>query len=136
MRLKSAIAVWLAFAAPVSVSAAANEKGCLVCHEGIERFSDGGMQTAIEAMARPIRDPGGCVICHGGTPSATTKEAAHVGAPKGLTARGGADAFYPDPGSIWIADKTCGLCHQGYPRRLIKALMGTEAGKLQGNFWV
>ncbi len=136
MRLKSAIAVWLAFAAPVSVSAAANEKGCLVCHEGIERFSDGGMQTAIEAMARPIRDPGGCVICHGGTPSATTKEAAHAGAPKGLTARGGADTFYPDPGSIWIADKTCGLCHQGYPRRLIKALMGTEAGKLQGNFWV
>lgn len=135
MRLKSVIALWLAFVTPASVSAAANQKGCLVCHAGIERFSDGGMQAAIEAMARPARDPGGCVICHGGTPSATTKEAAHSGAPKGLTSRGGADAFYPDPGSIWIADKTCGLCHQGYPRRLIKALMTTEAGKLQGNFW-
>ncbi len=41
--------------------------------------------------------------------------------------------FYPDPGSVWIANRTCGLCHQGYPERLTKALMNTEAGKLQGN---
>lgn len=43
--------------------------------------------------------------------------------------------FYPDPGSVWIADKTCGQCHQGYSDRLIKSLMNTEAGKLQGNLW-
>jgi hypothetical protein len=80
MRRTLVIAFLLGFAAPASVSVAANEKGCLVCHEGIERFSDGGMQTAINAMARPFKDPGGCVICHGGTPTATKKEIAHAGA--------------------------------------------------------
>ena len=28
----------------------AQEKGCLSCHEGIERFSDGDMQETIEAI--------------------------------------------------------------------------------------
>jgi hypothetical protein len=115
--------------------ASADEQGCLFCHEGIEPFSDGGMMAAIQAAAKPFRDPGGCVICHGGTPSSTVFEVAHAGSPPRLAEGGGADAFYPDPGSIWIADKTCGLCHQGYPERLKKALMTTEAGKLQGNFW-
>ena len=124
----------LAFFA-VPFHASAEEQGCLSCHDGIEPFSDGGMMLAIQAMARPLRDPGGCVICHGGSPSATSFDAAHDGAPAKLTEAGGADAFYPDPGSIWIAEKTCGLCHQGYAERLKKALMTTEAGKLQGNFW-
>ncbi len=115
--------------------AVADEKGCLSCHEGIEPFSDGGMNAAIKAAAKPFHDPGGCVICHGGTPSSAAIETAHAGAPARLTKGGGADAFYPDPGSIWIAEKTCGLCHQGYVDRLKKSLMTTEAGKLQGNFW-
>jgi hypothetical protein len=58
MRRTLVIAFLVGFAATASVSTSANEKGCLVCHEGIERFSDGGMQTAIEAMARPVRIPG------------------------------------------------------------------------------
>ena len=29
--------------------ALAQEKGCLSCHDGIERFSDGAMMTAIKA---------------------------------------------------------------------------------------
>ncbi len=120
-------------AAPFHARAA--EQGCLTCHEGIEPFSDGGMMSAIIAAARPLGDQGGCVICHGGTPSSPSHQVAHAGAPAGLTEAGGADAFYPDPGSIWIAEKTCGLCHQGYVERLKKALMTTEAGKLQGNFW-
>lgn len=41
--------------------------------------------------------------------------------------------FYPDPGSVWIADNTCGQCHPGYPYRLERSLMNTEAGKIQGN---
>jgi len=34
-----------------------------------------------------------------------------------------------------INEFTCGqaACHQGYPERLEKALMNTEAGKIQGN---
>ena len=115
--------------------AAANKKGCQSCHEGIEKFSDGPMMIAIQAMATADRDPGGCVVCHGGNPGATSKEDAHSGAPERLAASGGPATFYPDPGSIWIADRSCGQCHQGYAERVIKSLMTTEAGKLQGNLW-
>ncbi len=111
------------------------EKGCLACHEGIERFTDGPMMESIEAMGADYGDPGGCVVCHGGDPKATTAEAAHRGAPKELTDAGGPELFYPDPGSVWIAGRTCGQCHAGYAERLAKSLMNTEAGKLQGNFW-
>ena len=113
----------------------AAEKGCLSCHEGIERFTDGPMIEIIEAMGVDYGDPGGCVICHGGNPAATTKGHAHTSAPKELTEAGGPHTFYPDPGSIYIGERTCGQCHAGYAGRLKKSLMNTEAGKLQGNFW-
>ncbi len=113
----------------------AGEKGCLSCHEGIEDFTDGPMMETIKAMGEDYGDPGGCVICHGGDPTATTKEAAHKGAPRDLIEAAGAQMFYPDPGSLWITQYTCGQCHEGYVERLEKALMNTEAGKLQGNFW-
>ena len=70
--------------------------------------------TIIKNRAKPYQDPGGCVVCHGGRPTKTTKEEAHSGAPEKLTGGGGPENFYPDPGSIWIADKTCGIYHQGY----------------------
>ena len=41
--------------------------------------------------------------------------------------------FYPDPGSLWIAQETCGQCHAGYVYRVERSLMNTEAGKIQGN---
>ncbi len=109
-----------------------DEKGCLTCHEGIERFTDGPMQETIEAMGETYGDPGGCVICHRGGPAATMAKSAHDGAPEELMESGGPQMFYPDPGSVWIAENTCGQCHEGYASRLIKALMNTEAGKLQG----
>ncbi len=93
------------------------------------------MQTIIETMGAMHGDPGGCVICHGGNPDSKNKDDAHQGAPEALAAAGGAEVFYPDPGAIWIADRTCGLCHQGYADRVVKSLMNTEAGKLQGNLW-
>jgi hypothetical protein len=107
-------------------AAQAAEKGCLSCHEGIERFSDAAMQDTIEAMAADLGGPGGCIICHGGTPTATTAEAAHNDAPKDLKADGGPQMFYPDPGSLWIAQNTCGQCHKGYAERLTRSLMNTE----------
>ncbi len=136
-----AAATILLAAAPASAQfesvseAIAKEKGCLSCHEGIERFTEGAMQETIEAMGADHGDPSGCVICHGGNPVATTKDAAHQGAPGELTEAGGPHTFYPDPGSVWIADRSCGQCHQGYAERLTKSLMNTEAGKLQGYFW-
>lgn len=123
-------------AVPAVVSdALVSEKGCLACHEGIERFTDGPMQETIEAMGADHGDPGGCVICHGGTPTGTTADEAHRGTPAALSDSDGPQMFYPDPGSVWIAQNTCGQCHAGYAERLIKSLMNTEAGKLQGNLW-
>ncbi len=113
----------------------AADSGCVTCHAGIEAFVDGAMMDAIKALAQPHGDPGGCVVCHGGEPQATTANAAHRGAPQALTQAGGPELFYPDPGSVWIAHRTCGQCHPGYAERVAKSLMNTEAGKLQGNFW-
>jgi len=115
--------------------ARAVEMGCLSCHQGIEKFSDGVMMETIVELGKEHKDPGGCVICHGGNPAAVTKKAAHTGAPKELTKSGGPHLFYPDPGSIFLGDRACGQCHPGYAARLMKSLMNTEAGKLQGNLW-
>ncbi len=96
-----------------------DREGCLACHDGIEdiREPDSMMMQQIQAM-------GECTACHGGNPAVTDdKDAAH--GPEG--------EFYPDPGSIWVSDKTCGKCHPGYTERLKLALMNTEAGKIQGN---
>ena len=89
------------FALLCSAGLAVGAEGCLTCHEGIERFSDGAMQDTIEAMGADLGDPGGCVVCHGGDPTATTAEAAHQGAPSDLAEAGGPEMFYPDPGSIF-----------------------------------
>ncbi len=114
----------------------AKEKGCLSCHEGIEKFTGGVMMETIEAMGPDHGDPAGCVVCHGGTPTATTAEAAHKGTPTDLADAGGPHTFYPDPGALWgAAERACGQCHDGYAERLKKSLMNTEAGKLQGNLW-
>ena len=99
---------------------AQDDNGCLSCHEGIEDIRDPGsaMMASIDAM-------GGCVVCHGGDPNETEDaDAAHSG-----------EFFYPDPGSIWIADKTCGQCHPDHVYAVKLSLMNTEAGKIQGNMW-
>ena len=127
--------VALLFLAAGSVATAATaQSGCLSCHDGIEPFSRGGMDIAIKALSKTF-DTSGCTVCHGGDPNANTVDKAHAGSSAALLEIGGATEFYPDPGSMWIAEKTCGLCHSGYNQRLKKSLMATETGKLQGNFW-
>ncbi len=108
--------------------------GCLSCHEGIEPIREDGsaMLATIRGMGLAYGDPEGCVVCHGGDPSATAAEAAHTGAPANMPPNGPTE-FYRDPGSIWVADRTCGQCHPGYAYRMERALMATEAGKIQGN---
>lgn len=119
-----------------SVSAElAAEKGCLSCHEGIEDIREQGslMLLMINGMGQQHGDPGGCVVCHGGNPGATTIEAAHKGIPTTMTS--GPRSYYPDPGSLSIVNNTCGQagCHTGYSYRMERSLMNTEAGKIQGN---
>ncbi|MBI4344623.1 MAG: cytochrome C [Euryarchaeota archaeon] len=98
------------------------------CHQGIEPIMEEGA-----IMLAAIQAKGGCVVCHGGNPKAKTKGEAHTGAPADLPA----ETFYRDPGSIWIVDKTCGQagCHPEKPYTLMRSLMQTEAGKIQGNEW-
>ena len=128
------------------LSAAMHEKGstmvpksvsggdsCVKCHKGIESIRDpkSDMMKQIVAMGKGMGDSGGCVVCHGGNPKAGTAAEAHKGAPKAHP--GGLTAFVRDPGSYWIMDKTCGVCHADTVANMKKALMATEAGKIQGN---
>ncbi len=112
----------------------ATAEGCVSCHGGIEDIREEGslMLVAIKLIGAQNGDPEGCVVCHGGTPSATTYDAAHQGVPATMSSLG-PKGYYPDPGSIHIANNTCGQCHPGYVYRLERSLMNTEAGKIQGN---
>ncbi len=128
-------AAW-AQSVPAKVSPeVAAQKGCLSCHQGIENIRDpkSPMMQQIKALGAAAGDPQGCTVCHGGNPKGLTKEEAHKGAPAMFKNGRGPKAFYPDPGSIWIAENTCGQCHPGYAYRLNLSLMQTEAGKIQGN---
>lgn len=89
----------------------------------------------IKALGSEHGDPDGCIMCHGGDPSASDKYKAHMGSPESLIAEKGPKDFYPDPGAMDINKMTCGqaACHQGYSERVEKSLMNTEAGKIQGN---
>ncbi|MGB2987725.1 MAG: cytochrome C, partial [Phycisphaerae bacterium] len=105
--LFSAILILATHACPSRVDgqvpdSAADKPGCLACHLGIEPIRDpeSDMMRQIRAMGRGRNAPDGCVVCHGGNPTATTTEDAH-----------GGEGFYPDPGSPWINEFTCGPCH-------------------------
>jgi hypothetical protein len=106
---------------------------CVKCHNGIEsiRDTDSDMMKQIIDLGKISGDTGGCTVCHGGNPDNGTVSGAHKGAPKAHA--GGLAEFVRDPGSIWIADKTCGICHADTVANTKKALMATEAGKIQGN---
>ena len=106
---------------------------CIKCHKGIESIRDekSDMMKQIVAMGQGLGDSAGCVVCHGGNPEDGTVAGAHKGAPAAHA--GGLADFVRDPGSIWIADKTCGICHADTVENTKKSLMMTEAGKIQGN---
>ena len=128
--------LFLLFALNLSFSASANT-GCLSCHNGIEsiREESSAMLQLIKALSATHGDTGGCVMCHGGDPTASSAEDAHAKSPQSLVDALGPQTFYPDPGAMDINKFTCGqsACHKGYEERLEKALMNTEAGKIQGN---
>ncbi len=125
---------------PISYSKMAEppaQTGCLSCHNGIEdiRADSSTMMSMIKALGANHGDNSGCVMCHGGNPQSTDLTAAHKGSPDSLKKAKGPQTFYPDPGAMDVNQFSCGQagCHKGYPERLEKALMNTEAGKIQGN---
>ncbi len=117
----------------VEMAAVEGGDSCIKCHKGIESIRDekSDMMQQIVAMGQALGDTAGCVVCHGGNPEDGTVSGAHKGAPKAHA--GGLADFVRDPGSIWIADKTCGICHADTVANTKKSLMATEAGKIQGN---
>ena len=117
----------------VEMAAVEGGDSCIKCHKGIESIRDekSEMMQQIVAMSESLGDTAGCVLCHGGNPEDGTIAGAHKGAPAAHA--GGLSEFVRDPGSIWIADKTCGICHSDTVANTKKSLMATEAGKIQGN---
>ncbi len=105
--------------------------GCMACHADLEliRQKDSGMMQQIMARGQSMGDPAGCVVCHNGDPGERTdKTVAHGDA-------GPHGEFYPDPGSPWINENTCGQCHGEHVEVQWRSLMMTEAGKIQGVCW-
>ena len=111
---------------PPAPSSKKSQSACLECHEGIApiRPLESKMMRQILALGRSRDDPSGCTVCHGGDPSATDKLKAH-----------GGNEFYPDPGSPWINEKTCGPCHPEHVKTQWQSLMTTQAGVIQGMAW-
>ena len=74
---------------------AAQERGCLSCHEGIAIINP--KMSFIRAIGGKGK---GCVVCHEGDAQARTRQAAHK-------------ELIPNPGNMWVAAqfKGCGKCH-------------------------
>ncbi len=111
---------------------------CLKCHNGIEEIRDphSKMMQAIYKVAQkagyPMND---CIVCHGGNPNSVLKERAHSGTVGYFLDHEGPKAFYPAPGSPWINEHTCGMCHQEQVSAQMNNLMNTESGKIHGAEW-
>jgi len=111
---------------------------CLTCHDGIEHIrslKSEMMHEIFEKAELAGYKDNSCIVCHGGNPEATTANAAHDGSIDYFLAKEGPKAFYPDPGSPYINQNTCGMCHQEQVSTQFTSLMFTEAGKIQGTTW-
>jgi len=111
---------------------------CLSCHKGIEDIRDPNskMMQEIFKVANKAGVPNNdCVVCHGGNPEAVGKEEAHSGTLSYFKTNKGPKAFYPAPGSPWINEHTCGVCHPKQIASQWNNLMATEAGKIHGALW-
>lgn len=123
---------------PPQALAEVTDNGCRSCHQGIESIRDpesGMMQKILEKAATAGFEDNDCIVCHGGNPTATSAKVAHDGTIAYFTENEGPKNFYPDPGSPWINEHTCGMCHAEQVSTQFTSLMFTEAGKIQGTTW-
>ncbi len=114
------------------------ENKCLNCHGDIEPIvpPQSGMMKAILQKAEEAGVEGNdCVVCHGGNPATEDLNDAHSGTIDFFKHHPGPKNFYPDPGSPWINENTCGVCHKEQVQTQFTSLMFTEAGKIQGTTW-
>lgn len=111
---------------------------CNSCHSLLEPIKDNSSQMMQEIFQRasdagyPKND---CIVCHGGNPEEKDKQKAHAGTVSYFRTNKGPKEFYPDPGSPWINQNTCGVCHTKHVAVQKTSLMFTEAGKIQGALW-
>jgi len=111
---------------------------CVECHKGIEdiRDRDSGMMKAILQVADKAGNAGNdCIVCHGGNPNTKNKKRSHSGTVDYFKSHKGPKEYYPAPGSSWINENTCGMCHQEQVFAQMNSLMMTEQGKIQGAMW-
>ena len=111
---------------------------CLSCHGGIEHIRDeqSGMSRAIAKKATEAGYPkNSCIVCHGGNPATKNRLKAHSGTIEYFLNNEGPKEYYPAPGSTWINQNTCGMCHQEQVNAQMNSLMMTEQGKIQGAMW-
>ncbi len=116
----------------------ASNNNCVSCHITIEPIRDprsGMMQEIYAVAAKAGFSDNECIVCHGGDPEAMDPVSAHKGSIDFFIENKGPDEFYPNPGSVWINDKTCGMCHEEQVSTQFTSLMFTEAGKIQGTTW-
>jgi len=114
------------------------ENSCLECHGGIEPIRDhqSKMMQEIFSVAKKAGAEGNdCVVCHGGNPNSLDKDLAHEGTLPYFKEHKGPKAFYPYPGSPWINEHTCGMCHEKQVSAQENNLMATEQGKIHGALW-
>ncbi len=107
---------------------------CLSCHQGIHpaRPMQSKMMQQILHLGEKMGDPNGCVVCHGGTPSAIKdKYKAHTGVPQNSTLK----AFTPVPGALQVNQHTCGRCHDDHTYNAHRSIMNTDAGKMKSIMW-
>lgn len=93
------------FAAGPATAAWDDDKGCLACHAGIERFADG-----------PVMAELACTFCHAGDGTEQTDRAkAH----RGLVA---------NPADLRVVERSCGACHAEETERVRRSLHASSAG--------
>ena len=117
---------------------ASASNSCISCHGGIEhiRSESSGMMKAILDVADKAGHKGNdCIVCHGGNPKTKKKKHSHSGTVKYFLSHDGPKEFYPAPGSTWINQNTCGVCHKEQVAAQMNSLMMTEQGKIQGALW-
>ena len=111
---------------------------CVVCHKGIEDIRDkksGMMVEILQVAAKAGHKGNDCIVCHGGNPKSKSKKYAHNGTVKYFKTHKGPKEYYPAPGSTWINQNTCGMCHAEQIDAQMNSLMMTEQGKIQGALW-
>lgn len=118
--------------------AGAATNNCLSCHSGIADIRDknsGMMKKILETADHAGYRGNDCIVCHGGNPEATEASQAHEGTVAYFKTHKGPKAFYPYPGSPWINENTCGVCHPKQVSSQWNNLMATEQGKIHGAMW-